>query len=294
VPHELIEKLRSSCAAKGGPSRTLFDAILDSEVRALTPTVSGPPELDDWERSSRDVLFAQLVSICRERPAVEATHVERFLVRSARESAGWRLLALWRQRDEAAASRFIEIFTPFLRNFVRALLGHHADFDDVVLLVWASFFERIPRLDPSRDQLYEFIRTLARNTILGHLRKKAPARDLDEGDLADEASRSPSEESRIDLRRGLGTLTDEDRDLIDQYANFGRTIGEIAASRGISPSTVYRQLARARYLLRRAMQGDKEPSSTQPDSNVRFTAYVPALIIPTIAESLCEYETNTD
>lgn len=137
-----------------------------------------------------------------------------------------------------------EIFHYLLRMTGDAVLS-----EDLLQESFTRFLDRYGREDPTLPLLF----AIARNALFDHWRKRKP---VPAGNGADEAGGGNPEDGvlvREEARavlRALGTLPEEERDLVSLAATGGLSYREIAAVSGLSEGNIKVKIHRARRKLR--------------------------------------------
>ncbi len=146
--------------------------------------------------------------------------------------------------------------------FLRGVVGE-ADSLDLYQQTCLSAWKALGRYDRSRP-FGPWLRGIASNLLLKHLRSRRGTVPLDEGVLqALEAKfeglgRLPGDhwDEKLDsLRECLRSLAEEDRRLVDLYYRDGLSCPDIAGRSGEGIETVKKRLQRARLALSRCLEG---------------------------------------
>ena len=124
--------------------------------------------------------------------------------------------------------------------------------DDVFLDVWNN----IDRFDESKGSFRSWITAIARFRSIDYLRRYS--RRCSEEDIADYENKLANdnlleilnEEISDSMEKLLGGLSDEDRDIILRYYWDDQCVDEIAEDYGVSSSSIYSRMSRARSRLK--------------------------------------------
>jgi len=148
---------------------------------------------------------------------------------------------------------------PSLRRYAWTLLRNSSDADDLVQDCLLKALDRIDTLRTASD-LRSWLFTIMHNLYVNRWRRmKLRARvTADEGELAVGPSQQASVEIQ-DVLRGLGSLSEEQRQIVLLVAVEGFQYGEVAAMLGIPVGTVMSRLSRARDRLREFVEGQERP-----------------------------------
>ena len=118
--------------------------------------------------------------------------------------------------------------------------------DDVFLDVWNN----IDRFDESKGSFRSWITAIARFRSIDYLRRYS-RRCSEENKLAnDNLLEILNEEISDSMEKLLGGLSDEDRDIILRYYWDDQCVDEIAEDYGVSSSSIYSRMSRARSRLK--------------------------------------------
>lgn len=124
--------------------------------------------------------------------------------------------------------------------------------DDVFLDVWNN----IDRFDESKGSFRSWITAIARFRSIDYLRRYS--RRCSEEDIADYESKLANdnlleildEDISDSMEKLLSGLSDEDRDIILRYYWDDQCVDEIAEDYGVSSSSIYSRMSRARSRLK--------------------------------------------
>lgn len=172
------------------------------------------------------------------------------------------LIAKVRAGDDCAARTLMQRYEPQVRRLIRVRLTDPAmrrqmDSVDICQSVMGDFFARaaLGQFDLATPQdLIKLLATMARNKLLGHVRKQHADRrsvkrleraDPDELAVAGHDPTASRVVSGRDLLQHLrARLSDEERYLADQRA-LGRSWADIAKELGAAPDALRMKLSRA-------------------------------------------------
>jgi RNA polymerase sigma-70 factor (ECF subfamily) len=167
-----------------------------------------------------------------------------------------------RAGDDTAASKLMQRYEPQVRRLIRVRLTDPAmrrqmDSVDICQSVMGDFFARaaLGQFElATPEDLIKLLATMARNKLLGHVRKQHAGRRsvkrLENAGAEDMAiaARTPTASRIVSGREMLqhlrSRLTDDERYLADQRA-LGRSWAEIAQELGAQPDALRMKLSRA-------------------------------------------------
>lgn len=147
-----------------------------------------------------------------------------------------------------------------LRRYAMTLTGDPAEADDIVQECLSRALSGIRRMDHIRD-LRAYLFTVLHNVSIDQHRRQRRAVDrVNLDDVAWEHGLEGSQEKRMevkDLRRALGQLPAEQRQVILLVGVGGMSYKETASILDIAMGTVMSRLFRGRENLRRLMGGER-------------------------------------
>lgn len=153
--------------------------------------------------------------------------------------------------DEGAFRAIVQRHLPRLRRIVARILDDRASRDDAVQLTLISLSRHAASI---RGDLGAWLATTARNNAIDLRCSTARRhRQLDAGTACGLLMPDKAElgaELRDLLFHGLERIPKHDRELLIEHHFDGRAVEDIACAAGNAPSTVRRQLVRARTALR--------------------------------------------
>jgi len=136
-------------------------------------------------------------------------------------------------------------------QYVRRMLDRASLADDVSQEVWAAALNALPALQqPERFAAWLF--TIARRSVMDHLRQKYREADLLHGDR-DEGARDDDVAAVLDRAQvveGLARLPASEREVLILFYLHDLALEECAQVLAVPPGTVKSRLFRARRLLR--------------------------------------------
>ena len=173
------------------------------------------------------------------------------------------MVRLARTGDRKAFSELVNRRQAWIRNLMRRCCGHSSLADDLAQQVFLQAWRSIPQLQqPGR--FGPWLKRLAINTWLQHLRRKDPVSDASEYvDIV--AAQSDAAGIGMDLDRALGTLSDEARLCVVLAYHEGMTHDEIASHTSMPVGTVKSHIRRGTRRLQKqlAVYGDQLREETQ-------------------------------
>jgi RNA polymerase sigma-70 factor (ECF subfamily) len=179
------------------------------------------------------------------------------------------LVALARQREEAAIRELVRRNNQRLFRAARAVLRNDAEAEDVVQETYVKAFTQLERFE-GRAQFSTWLTRIALNEAFGRRRRQRPTAELEAVEEAQSGGAElipfpggafPLDPEATAGRRELNRLLEE---LVDELPEpfrvafvlreiEGMATDEVAAHLGINPATVKTRLFRARKLLRDGM-----------------------------------------
>ena len=173
------------------------------------------------------------------------------------------LLAAARAGDRAAGEHIYRLFERPVYNLAWRMCQNQDEAYDVMQ---ETFIQVLTKLDQFRGDspFWGWLRTVAVNTALGHLRKRKRPLSLVPDEILDSHSAPPDQPAeRSDLNAALATLNPETRTVVWLYDVEGYTHNEIAALFGKSVSFSKSRLSRAHQQLREWLSRDPTPEPKQ-------------------------------
>ncbi len=151
----------------------------------------------------------------------------------------------------------IEAEIPRLRRFARAMVRDSTLADDLVQECLERALSRLHLWRPGSN-LRAWLFTILRNLHINGIRRRQTVVDIDAEGQANIGAAHGSQFVRLelrDLRRALGVLPTEQREVVLLIGLEGISYGEAADILGISIGTVKSRLSRGRRALRLLMEG---------------------------------------
>lgn len=176
------------------------------------------------------------------------------------------LIAALREGDSRAFDVLYDRHRPRVFGFLARLSGDRQLAEDLAQETFLRLASRTPRLDAA-TRLRPWLLTVARNLFIDHLRRAHL--DLDRlrslalwPDTARAAAATPFDLTRASdverrLEHALARLPPDLREAVLLVVVEGLTAGEAARVAGIRPDALRQRLARARTLLRDALETDR-------------------------------------
>ncbi|AWK85869.1 RNA polymerase subunit sigma-70 [Azospirillum thermophilum] len=160
----------------------------------------------------------------------------------------------------------IEAEIPRLRRFARAMVRDATLADDLVQECLERALSRLHLWRPGSN-LRAWLFTILRNLHINGVRRRQTVVDIDAEAQASIGAAPGSQFVRLelrDLRRALGLLPTEQREVVLLIGLEGISYGEAADILGISIGTVKSRLSRGRRALRLLMEG-RSPGEDEED-----------------------------
>lgn len=171
-------------------------------------------------------------------------------------------LALARRGDPGAHARIYEVFAPLVFTLARRMLASRVLAEDVLQETFVEVIRKIATFRGEADFGF-WVRRIAINRCLMHVRSAWSSRRIDTGHFDDTASAASDPDARIELERALDRLTPRARAVVWLHDVEGLTHREIGKLMGRSASFSKSQLARAherlRVLLLETREEDEAP-----------------------------------
>ena len=167
------------------------------------------------------------------------------------------LLARAQRGERDAHAQIYELFASRVYTLARRMLASSAIAEDVLQ---ETFVEVIRKIDTYRgDAEFGFwLKRIAVNKCLMHLRSGWVARRMDGPDLDQRSARRELLDEQIALERALDALPDTARAVVWLHDVEGHTHQEIGRMMGYTASFSKSQLARAHERLRELLAGEPE------------------------------------
>lgn len=174
------------------------------------------------------------------------------------------LVGLARRGNRDAFEELVNRRQLWIRNLMRRCCGDATLADDLAQQVFLQAWRAIPRLQKT-SRFAAWLKRLAINTWLQHLRKNDPLRYSDEPDDSMRASEDTTGVA-VDLDQALSQLSHDVRLCIVLSYHEGMTHGEIADVTGIRLGTVKSHIRRGTHRLREQLSaygGNQDNEVTQ-------------------------------
>jgi RNA polymerase sigma-70 factor (ECF subfamily) len=161
-----------------------------------------------------------------------------------------------------------ELSGPILR-YLGSRLGNSADAEDVASEVFRKFVTRLDRYDSSRGNVQSWLFSMARSTLIDHLRRQQPMQPLDA--IAETlADGCPDGLTQVladeEARFASGLLLHhppEVREMFSLHFAHGLSYREIATAMSLSEAAVKQRFARTLRALRQQLQPQPEEQATR-------------------------------
>jgi len=163
------------------------------------------------------------------------------------------VVALAMNGDAAAFSELVRRRQSGLRNLLRRLSRDPALADDLAQQAFLKAWRALPKLR-SVGAFGAWLRRLAVNTWLEHVRGAPPLADGDPDELAGLAALSGAEE-QLDLDRALAQISPEERLCVVLAYHEGLSHAEISAATALPLGTVKSHIRRGGERLRALLDG---------------------------------------
>lgn len=167
------------------------------------------------------------------------------------------VVALAINGDTAAYGELVRRRQDMIRNLLRRLARNSALADDLAQQTFIRGWKSIGGLKSSAA-FGAWLRKLAVNMWLQHLRGSKPELSLDEDMLAAQAA-TPATTMRMDLDAALATLPPEPRLCVVLAYSEGMSHAEISAATSMPLGTVKSHIARSSARLRETLEGYGDP-----------------------------------
>lgn len=165
------------------------------------------------------------------------------------------LLRLCAQGNRAAFRRLYELYAPQMHGIALRLTRSRSLAADAMHDAWLLVWQRAADFDPARGSAEAWLIALVRYRALDIMRRRRREMPLPESG-AEEAEAAPMAEEPVrseDLRRCLGTLEEERRQMVVLAFVAGLSHAELAAQLGQKLGTVKSTIRRALLSLRRCL-----------------------------------------
>jgi len=170
------------------------------------------------------------------------------------------LVYLLRQRDQQAFSYLYDNYAPALNGVIYRMVEDKTLAEDLLQEVFVKIWNNFSSYDNTKGRLFTWMLNLTKNLTIDTLRskgyKKQAKISTDENSVSNlsDSSNGIEKFDTIGLRKMLGTLKPEQRQLIDMAYFNGFTQDEIAKQTGIPLGTVKTRMRSAIIELRKILQ----------------------------------------
>ncbi|MFQ3670408.1 MAG: sigma-70 family RNA polymerase sigma factor [Verrucomicrobiia bacterium] len=179
-----------------------------------------------------------------------------------------RLLSAAAAGDHAAFTQLYDLVSPSIYSLVVAMAPDHATARDCFQKTMLKVWQRAPSFDPARGHAFTWIVTIARRTVLDHLRQTG--RDWQKNisffhDPACNTRQSPPtdvtalQEEMGRVRAALASLPEEQSSALEMAFLQGMTHEAIAQTTGQPLGTIKARIRRALIKLRNDLQSGEAP-----------------------------------
>jgi len=169
------------------------------------------------------------------------------------------LVLVARDGDRAAYAALFASVAPRVRAYLlRATRGNRLLSEELTQDVMMRVWKRAKSFDPDRGSAMAWIFTIARNARIDHARRKRPLIDDSDPLLVVDTDPGPdvqaNERQRADrVRDALGTLPEEQAEILDEAYFSGRSLREIAEATDVPLGTVKSRVRLAFGKLRKSL-----------------------------------------
>ena len=165
------------------------------------------------------------------------------------------LVALLRQRNNLAFTYLYDNYSNALYGIINQIVSDKESANDVLQEVFINIWRKIETYDISKGRLFTWMLNIARNASIDKTRSKSFQNDLKNQALPEDVSMLANQSVRIitddiGLKKVVGKLKEEHRELIDLSYYKGFTHEEIAKGLNIPLGTVKTRIRSALIQLR--------------------------------------------
>lgn len=167
------------------------------------------------------------------------------------------MVSLARKNDRLAFEELVSRRQAWIRSLMQRFCGDVALADDLAQQVFLQAWRNIPRLQRS-DRFPAWLKRIAVNTWLQHLRRNDPLRYADDAEVIGRST-ADSADMAMDLDHALATLEDHPRLCVVLAYHERMTHEEVARATGLPLGTVKSHIRRGTARLQKALaayQGD--------------------------------------
>jgi len=168
------------------------------------------------------------------------------------------LVAFVAEGDEAALRALFERHAPIVMALARRMLSSDEDAEEVLHDTFLSLWRHAARYDGTRAAVRTYLYAVARNHCLTRLRARSARPLLHSGpdDLEGPVFSSYQDPvPGVMARRALASLSDEDRQLVEEAYYGGWSQSELAARHDMPLGTVKSRVRRALSKMREVLEG---------------------------------------
>ncbi len=165
------------------------------------------------------------------------------------------LVALLRQRDRDGFSYLYQHYSAALYGVVRNVIADEETAQDVLQEAFVKIWKGLERYDASKGRLYTWMLNIARNAAIDKLRSKGEImrgkiRTDDGAVLTNERGYAETATDTIGLRKAVGALKTDYRNIVELAYFKGYTMDEISKTLAVPLGTVKTRMRHAMQLLR--------------------------------------------
>lgn len=171
------------------------------------------------------------------------------------------MVSLARRNDRLAFEELVSRRQGWIRSLMQRFCGDATLADDLAQQVFLQAWRNMPRLQRS-DRFPAWLKRIAVNTWLQHLRRNDPLRHADDVEVI-ERSTVESADIAMDLDRALATLEDHPRLCVVLAYHERMTHEEVARATGLPLGTVKSHIRRGTARLRKALSAYQGDSATE-------------------------------
>ncbi|MEM9409839.1 MAG: sigma-70 family RNA polymerase sigma factor [Planctomycetota bacterium] len=177
------------------------------------------------------------------------------------------LLRLRHTEDDAAWSRFVELYTPMLFQWARRTGLQPQDASDLVQEVLTILFRKLPDFNyDSNKSFRSWLKTITINKYREFCRRKSVSRNAVTGTVINDLLAEPQVGSKWDVsyqrsifQTALEIIRPEFRprtwDAVTKFLMEQQTAAQISQETGVSPWTIYAAKSRLMARLREELNG---------------------------------------
>jgi RNA polymerase sigma-70 factor (ECF subfamily) len=166
-----------------------------------------------------------------------------------------RLLEVLRSGDQSAANEFHDRYAARIYRYIRNLLSSavEADAEDLLQDTFIALAEALPYFG-GQSSLFTFACAIAHRKVQSFIRVRARRARLAPEVYAAERDSAPERHVDSDVKRALGALVPEYREVLFLKYVEDASVAEIATVLTISEHSVESRLARARRALKKRLE----------------------------------------